>query len=123
VRHFTAAFAIVCGILFVYGFVSGGMRLSKIDAGREFAVVVSDTSANSSYHWLTIQGCVAEPSDDGVFCLPNGWFGHSGRGWAGVQVSVPFRDAPRGVLLRFDAAVSDRHGKTRSSATFLTVRK
>jgi hypothetical protein len=121
-RNFTAAFAIVCGILFVYGFVVAGMRLSKIEGPREFTIVVSDTSADRSYSWLTVQGCVAEPSEDGVFCLPNGWFGHSGREWAGVQVPVPFRDAPKNVLLRFDAVVSDRQGKSQASATFLTVR-
>ena len=60
--------------------------------------------------------------DRGVVCHPQGWWGGTGRSWIGKQTPVPFREAPKGVLLRFDARVLDRRGKVVASASMLTTR-
>lgn len=105
-----------------YGFLASRMRLSEIDDKRDFRIVVSDVNADDSYAWVTVRGCTAEVSDAGVFCDPRGWEGRSDRAWSGKQTSVPFREAPRGILLRFDVVVSDRDGKMKASASMITTR-
>jgi hypothetical protein len=122
-RNLCTAFVILCGVLFIYGFVAEKMRLSEIDDKREYVVMVTDTDADESYFWLTVEGCSAEVTDDGIAC-GLGWYGRSDREWrhGKKQTPVPFRDAPRGVLLRFEAVVSDRDGKARGSASFITTR-
>jgi hypothetical protein len=106
-----------------YGFLAHTMRLSEIDDKRQFQIVVSDVKADDSYHWLQVEGCSADHTDDGVLCN-QGWYGRSGREWrtGSKHTPVPFRDAPKGVLLRFEALVTDRRGKTVASASLITTR-
>ena len=118
-----ALFAIACGCLFIYGFLAPQMRLSAIADKRDYMVMVTDTSADESYFWVVVEGCSAEHTDDGVLC-GTGWYGRSDREWwtGRKQTPVPFRDAPRGALLRFEAVVMDRLGKRLASASFITSR-
>jgi hypothetical protein len=115
------AHLIMLAAVSVAGFLTSRMRFSEIDDKRDFIVVVSDAQADASYFWLTVTGCSADHTDDGVFCN-QGWAGRSDREWRGKQTPVPFRDAPRGVLLRFDAVVTDRLGKAKASSSFITTR-
>lgn len=118
-----ALFSILCGCLFIAGFVTSRMRISEIDDKREYVVMVTDTNADESYFWVVVEGCSADHTNDGVICNV-GWYGRSDREWwkGRKQTPVPFRDAPRGVLLRFEAVVRDRGGKTIASASFITTR-
>jgi hypothetical protein len=123
VKRLLAAILFVLIAVSAYGFLASRMRLSEIDDKREYIVMVTDTDADESYVWLTVEGCSAEVTDDGIACNL-GWYGRSDREWrhGKKQTPVPFRDAPRGVLLRFEAVVSDRDGKPRGSAAFITTR-
>jgi hypothetical protein len=126
---FTAAFAIVCGVLFIYGFLAPYMRLTQIDDQRDYQIVVTDTAADDRYAVVMVEGCSADVSDDaGVICN-NGWYGRSDRVWnrdregnVSKQTPVPFRDAPKGALLRFEAVITDRRGKMINSSSFITRR-
>jgi hypothetical protein len=128
-KNFAAAFAIVCGVLFIYGFLAPYMRLTQIDDKRDYRIVVTDTAADDRYDVVMVEGCSAEVSDDaGVICN-NGWYGRSDRVWARdtdgnvtKQTSVPFRDAPKGPILRFEAVITDRQGKRINSSSYITRR-
>jgi hypothetical protein len=59
----------------------------------------------------------------------NGWYGRSDRVWhrnrdgsVSKQTPVPFRDAPKGAILRFEAVITDRGGKVVNSSSFITRR-
>ena len=123
-RNLTASFAAICGVLFIYGFLAPYMRLTQIDDTRDFRIVVTDTAADDRYAVVMVEGCSADVSDDaGVICN-NGWYGRSDRAWPvdRKQTSVPFRDAPKGALLRFEAVIADRQGKPINTASFITRR-
>jgi hypothetical protein len=120
--HLAAGFALICGVLFVYGFIAGErMRLSKRDARREFEIVISAADADARYWRVLVEGCTAEVTDRGVECTL-GWYGNSERDWRGKQLPIPFPDAPRGVPLLFFAVIADRQGKALVTSTFLTSR-
>lgn len=123
-KRLLVAVLITLAAVSAYGFLAHRMRLSEIDDKREFQIVVTDANADDRYYWLAVEGCSAEPTDEGVACTM-GWSGRSDRQWrAGAkQMPVPFRDAPKGVLLRFEAVVMDRLGKHLSSASLLTTRR
>ena len=129
-KHVGASFALVCGVLFIYGFIASQMRLSEIDDTREYRIVVTDTAADDSYATVMVEGCSAEVTDDAGVVCSLGWYGRSDRAWTrdretGVvsrQIPLAFRDAPKGVLLRFEAVVSDRQGKPLNSASLVTRR-
>ena len=122
-RHLLAAIAIVLACVEFVGWMNPRMRISKIDDRRDFRVVVSDGGADDTYFWLVVEGCSADHTDYGVECNTR-WFGRSDRAWGTdrKQETVPFRDAPKGVLLRFEALVMDRAGKHLASAAYLTTR-
>jgi hypothetical protein len=128
-RHFVAAFAIVCGVLFIYGFLAPYMRLTQIDDTRDYQIVVTDTAADDRYAVVMVEGCSADVTEDaGVICN-NGWYGRSDRVWhrnrdgsVSKQTPVPFRDAPKGAILRFEAVITDRGGKVVNSSSFITRR-
>jgi hypothetical protein len=124
VKSLLAAIVIVLALVEFMGFFNPVMRLTTIDDKRSFYVVVSDARADASYTWLTVEGCSASATDEGVLC-DHGWYGRSDREWGRdrKQESVPFRDAPKGPLLRFEAVVLDRAGKTRASSSLLTARR
>jgi hypothetical protein len=120
--HLAAYFALICGALFVYGFIAGErIRVSKRDDTREFVIVVSAADADERYDTLWVEGCSAEMTDRGMECAM-GWYGSSARQWSGKQVPVPFRDAPRGIPLLFLAIIADRQGKALVTSTYLTSR-
>jgi hypothetical protein len=122
--HLTASFALICGVLFVYGFIAGErISLSRRDDRREFIVVISAADADERYRHLFVEGCAAEITDSGMGCIAQGWYGNSSRAWAGRQQPVPFPDAPRGVPLLFYAVIADRSGRTLVSSTYLTSRR
>lgn len=116
------AVAIALVAVSAYGFVVNSLRLSEIEDRRTYIVVVTDAHADASYYWLTVEGCSADHTDNGIECNA-GWYGRSDREWStGKQTPVPFRDAPRGPLLRFEARVTDRKGRTKATSSFLTTR-
>lgn len=122
--YLAAYLAIVCGALFVYGFIAGErLSLSRRDDRREFIIVISAADADARYVTLLVEGCAAEPTDDGVRCVGGGWYGNSARTWSGKQQPVPFPDAPRGVPLLFSAVIADRSGRVLVSSMYLTSRR
>lgn len=129
-KRLLVAILIVLIAVSAYGFLTARMRLTVIDEPREFLLVVSDTNADKSYAWLTVTGCTADHTDDGIICNI-GWTSRSDREWSydartgepAKQMPLSFRDAPRGPILRFDAVVHDRFGKSVASASMITMRK
>lgn len=99
------------------------MRLTSIDDPRDYRIVVTDTAADQRYAWVVVEGCSAEATEDGVLCT-NAWYGRTDREWwAGrKQTTVPFRDAPKGVILRFEAVIADQQGKALNTAAMITRR-
>jgi hypothetical protein len=129
-RSLLWACALVLVAVSAYGFLAQRMRVSEIDdPPRIYQIVITDANASDAYDWVTVEGCSADHGDEGVVCNL-GWYGRSDRAWsrdrttgkAVKQMPVPFRDAPRGTLLRFEAVVRDRQGKMQASASFLTTR-
>lgn len=122
-RNLLTAIVTVLALVEIAAWMHPRMRISKIDDKREFQIVVSDGGADETYFWLTVEGCSAEVTDFGIECT-NSWFGRTDREWRtqGRQEPVPFRDAPRGSILRFEARVSDRAGKAVASASYVTTR-
>lgn len=122
-RRLLSAILVTLIAVSAYGWIVAKMRVSKIDTTREFQIVITDAHADDTYVWLMVEGCSADHTDSGVICTL-GWYARSDREWrqGSKQTAVPFRDAPRGVLLRFDALVTDRAGKHVASASLLTTR-
>lgn len=125
-----SALVILLVAVSAYGYLTAKMRLTTIDESKEFLVVVTDSRADASYRYLTVTGCSADHTDNGIECNL-GWTGRSDREWifdrvTGEplrQMTVPMRDAPRGPILRFDAVVLNREGRAVSSASMIAMRK
>ena len=71
-RNFAAAFGIVCGVLFLYGFWAGErgdrMRISTANAPTQLTVIITLPDVTSRYRWLSVYGCSAEMTESGTFC-------------------------------------------------------
>jgi hypothetical protein len=111
-RNFTAAFAIVCGILFVYGFIAESatdrITLKAMTEPRLLTVVVMLHDIDEDYRWLSVYGCSADMTETGTHCTGNferestielfgGWKHHF----------ISWRDVPKGTMqitaMAFDA--------------------
>ena len=124
---FTAAFAIICGILFIYGFIADAgkdrMRLTKIQDRSRFTLVVSLPDIAERYYWLQVYACAAYITEEaGVACDPTGWFSSSGHPLRHDQrqYPIPYLNLPRGTV-HFTAFALDRHANpiTQSQLTVL----
>jgi hypothetical protein len=96
-----AAFAIVCGVLFVYGFSGGDGRMSlkALDEKRLLTIVVVLHDIDESYRYLSVYGCSAEMGEEGTHC--NGFFERESTQelyGAWKQHLVTWRDVPRGTM-------------------------
>jgi hypothetical protein len=102
-RNFTAAFAIVCGVLFVYGFVAepaaDRMTLKSLSEPRLLTVVVILHDVEEHYRWLSVYGCSADMTETGTHCT-----GHFERESTQEltggkrQHLITWRDLPRGTM-------------------------
>lgn len=72
-----AIFALLCGVLFIYGFLMADrIRITTRTAKPrpDFYVMITLPSVTPDYRWLKVFGCSAEMLEDaGVRCIPEGW--------------------------------------------------
>lgn len=71
-RNIGAAFVILCGVLFIYGFLMvEPIRVStREDERNVFSVVTTLKNVTDRYAWIQVYGCAAEVLDDGsVECV------------------------------------------------------
>lgn len=124
--RFLALLAIVCGCLFIYGFlVADRVRISvhKTQRVTDIDVIVTVPTVTDA-HTLFLEACSAEMADDGVmFCAEDGWYIRSAHPMREDQrqYAFPLRQVPRGWLM-FSAAVLDFDGRTLASGETRTVR-
>lgn len=77
-RAFTLSFGLICGLLFIYGFVFTNnerrdrLNITAAQHKRLLTVVIALPDVNSRYRWLSVYGCSADVTEAGVQC--NGWF-------------------------------------------------
>jgi hypothetical protein len=103
VRNFTAAFAIVCGVLFVYGFIAepaaDRMSLKSVNERRLLTIIVYLPDVGEHYRWLSVYGCSADMTETGTHCT-----GHFERestqelSGGKKQHLIAWRDLPRGTM-------------------------
>ena len=125
---FTAAFAIVCGVLFVYGFISEAgkdrLKLSKLEERRKFTLIVSAPDVTDTYRWLQVYGCSAYISETaGVECDPTGWFSSSLHPMRAdqKQYPIPYLNLPGGTI-HFTAFARDAYANQIAQAQLTVLR-
>ncbi len=119
-----ALIAIVCGVLFVYGFVRGDrMRLTKIDRakGQPFTLVISMPDKDERYRRLYYMACAAEITEAGAYCIEHGWFADGDRSISRAVEPIPFLNLPGGTVM-FAAAAFDANAKTIASDRLVLMR-
>ena len=125
VKKLLTACVIVLGVIMVYGFIRGDgrdrMRLTTIKEHRGITLVVSMPDATSRYEVLHVEACSAEISEQGIFCLPEGWSSRSDRSISRPVEPIPFRDVPRGTV-QFLAYAVDRDLKVLASGQLTVMR-
>jgi hypothetical protein len=113
--NLAATFAIVCGVLFVYGFLMvDGIKVSTREfKDTGFDVLITLPSVTPRYAWVQVYGCAAEITEDGVVrCVEGGWERSSDQQTRSDQRQYPFpwgRFVPRGTLLVISTAYDVNH--------------
>lgn len=119
------AICIVLAAIFIYGFIRGDgrdrMRLTKIEEKRGITLVVSMPDVDANYEVLHVEGCAAEVTENGTFCLAEGWSTQSDRAIWRNQEPFPFPDCPRGAVM-FQAWAKDQHGHVLASSSLTLLR-
>lgn len=120
-----AALVILCGVLFIYGFLMAERVRISVHKTSSTAIDVIVTVPNvNEAHTLYLEACSAEMAEDGVmFCAEEGWYIRSAHPMRADQQQYPFplRNVPRGWLM-FSAAVLDFNGTTLASGETRMVR-
>lgn len=114
---------ILCGVLFVYGFVRGDrMRMTYREEPRKFILVISVPDISDRYDTLIVQTCAAAMTEDGVYCLEDGHESASYQPMRMDQRQYPIVYPPvRGTML-FAAAAVDRDHHTLASQRLTVLR-
>ena len=120
-----ALFAILCGVLFVYGFLMADrVRITIHDIkGRPDMTVVVTVPNVTNAHTLFLFGCTAALDENAQMFCNDAWDMSSAHPIRDDQRQYPFllRNVPRGWLM-FSAAVVDAGGKTLASGETRKVR-
>jgi hypothetical protein len=127
-KNFTAAFALVCGVLFIYGFLAPNRiqistRTEK--PSKAFYVMVTLPDVTPEHRWVKVFLCAAEIIEDaGVRCIPEGWDASSTKQTRDGQRQYDFpwgRYIPRGTLL-ISAITADAEWKTLARGQAVVMR-
>ena len=114
-----ALFAIVCGCLFIYGFlVAERINIStrKEQGATPFTVVITLPNVTESYRWVSVYGCSAETDSENITRCDGNWERESTQETRmdQRQYVFPWRGTPR-TLVQVSAMAFDRDGKTLAS--------
>jgi hypothetical protein len=125
VKDLLLACIVTLVIVSIYGFVRGDrMRLTALDEKRptRFYLVVSVPDLTAKYAVLLVQGCAAQVTEHGTFCMEDGWFADSRREFRADQrqYDIPF-PPPRGTV-KFTAVAFDRDAKVITSNQLTLMR-
>lgn len=111
-RDLLKAILVTIVIVSVYGFFHGDrLWISKRDDKPHYTIVVSVPDINEHYNRIALFVCVAEVTENGTYCLPDGWetgSDHPAR-LDQKQYEFPCLNCPHGTKL-FQAAAVDREG-------------
>lgn len=122
-----ALFAIVCGCLFIGGFLMAErVSIKVLDVkGRvmDIDVIVTVPSVTEEARWLALYGCSAEMDDRNQIYCNDGWEFQSTHPVRVDQRQYPFpiRSVPKG-WLQFSAVVTDYDGKTLAAGSTRVIR-
>jgi hypothetical protein len=110
-----AAFAIVCGCLFIYGFLMADrIKIStRQDERKAFYVMVTAPNVTDA-RWIEVMICAAEQTEAGVYCLDEGGWDTSSKHEIHPDGRYEFsfgRYVPRG-MLQVSVVISDANWKT-----------
>lgn len=112
-----ALFALLCGCLFVCGFLmSESVKITARNGKQRTDLDVTVTVPDVLHaRTVTVFGCSAEHDDNGVFCTDE-WDRASAQEIRGDQRQYPFawHFVPRG-MIQISAVVADVNGKTLAS--------
>ena len=100
----SGTFAILCGVLFIYGFLMvDNIRVSTLDSPTAgFDVMVTLKNITPRYAWVEVYGCAAEMREDGVVICAGAWDRTSIQQTREDVSQYPFfwgRYVPKGTLL------------------------
>lgn len=116
--------AMLCGLIFVYGFlVTERVKVThRTDERKNFYVMVTVPNVTDA-RWVEVFICAAEITESGVFCLGDGWEAISKKETHPEPVyEFPFgRYVPRGTL-RISAVLADVNWKTLASGQTVVMR-
>lgn len=122
-----AFFALLCGCLFIFGFLMAErVRISvrPIKGRPDVDVVVTVFNITPEMDTLFLEVCSAEmPEEGSMFCRDDGWYTNSAHPVRSDQSQYPFplRNVPRGWLM-LSAVVVDRDRKTVASGQTRVIR-
>ena len=114
-----ALFAILCGVLFVYGFLVAeriSITTRKEQGSTPFTVVITLPSIKPEYRWISLYGCTAETDSESITRCDGNWERESTQETRvdQRQYVFPWRGTPR-TLLQLSAMAFDGNGKTLAS--------
>lgn len=125
-KRLLTACALVLAAISVWGLAFGDgtdrMRVSILSEKKLVTVVITVPDADARYYWLTVLGCSADVTDQGVQCN-GGWDARSEREPGPYkQHLIPFRDCPSRGTVQFTARVFDRYGNVLASGQHTILR-
>jgi hypothetical protein len=116
-KNFTAAFAIICGVLFVYGFMAEAgkdrITVTTRDERKLSTITVTLFDINEDYRWITVYACSAERGEESPQAFCNYfWERESTQETRVDQVQYPFEKwrVPGGLIL-ITAVAFDKYNK------------
>lgn len=121
-----AVLAIVCGCLFIFGFLTADrlrITVRPIRGRPDIDVVITVFDVTPDARWLSLYGCAAELNEDGhMFC--NDTWDRASLQELRIdqrQYVFPWRSVPRG-WVQLSAAVKDVNGKTLAAGETRVIR-